>query len=68
MNIEKALDFFNNLKLNKKELKIANRLIIKIKSRLSFLTNVGLYLFLVEHRRLLEGEAASQDHAGGIAT
>tara|TARA_B100000959_G_scaffold181045_1_gene189430 strand:- start:270 stop:3044 length:2775 start_codon:yes stop_codon:yes gene_type:complete len=56
MNIKQALDFFNNLELNKNKLKIADRLVIEIKNRLSFLINVGLsYLTLSRTSSTLSG-------------
>jgi len=56
MNIEKVLDFFNKLELNKNEMKIADKLVIEIKSRLSFLANVGLsYLTLSRASNTLSG-------------
>ncbi|MGK7391950.1 MAG: excinuclease ABC subunit UvrA [Candidatus Cyclobacteriaceae bacterium M2_1C_046] len=47
MPVEQVLDYFKNLNLEKHELKIADRLIIEIKSRLGYLEQVGLsYLTL----------------------
>lgn len=42
MSIEKLLAFFNNLKLNKYDLEIGNRILVEIKNRLNFLNDVGL--------------------------
>lgn len=42
MPIEKALDFFGNIKLTAPEKKVANRLLIEIQNRLSYIDQVGL--------------------------
>ncbi len=56
MSIDKILDFFNNLKLNKEQQEIAELLIREIKNRLSFLVNVGLeYLTLSRMAGTLSG-------------
>lgn len=47
MTVSEAILFFNEIKLNKYEEQVAKRLLIEIKSRLSFLDKVGLgYLSL----------------------
>ncbi|MFA5075506.1 MAG: excinuclease ABC subunit UvrA [Candidatus Babeliales bacterium] len=56
LSIEKALEFFNNLKLNGHDQKIAESLLREIISRLTFLQNVGLsYLTLSRMARTLSG-------------
>ncbi|MEE2700468.1 MAG: excinuclease ABC subunit UvrA [Bacteroidota bacterium] len=56
MSIENALHFFNKLKLDEFDKKIASRLILEIKSRLSFLSDVGLsYLTLARSSNTLSG-------------
>ncbi|ERM82116.1 excinuclease ABC subunit A [Rhodonellum psychrophilum GCM71 = DSM 17998] len=42
MPIEKALDFFGNIQLSAPEKKLANRLLIEIQNRLSYIDQVGL--------------------------
>jgi excinuclease ABC subunit A len=56
MNIEQAIKFFNQLKLNNHDKKIADRLVIEIKNRLAYLYNVGLsYLTLSRPSNTLSG-------------
>jgi excinuclease ABC subunit A len=56
MNIKEAINFFNKLKLNKPEEKIAGRILLEIKNRLSYLDKVGLsYLTLGRKSATLSG-------------
>ena len=56
MSVTDALDFFNNIKLNKAEKEIGERLILEIKSRLYYLNEVGLgYLTLNRKSSTLSG-------------
>ena len=56
MPVEESLKFFNNLKLNPCDKKIAKRLLIEIINRLQFLNNVGLgYLTLNRLSSTLSG-------------
>lgn len=56
-----AIDFFNNIKLNDKEMHIANLVLKEIKSRLAFLENVGLdYLTLSRKAGTLSGGEAQR--------
>ncbi|MDG2058980.1 MAG: excinuclease ABC subunit UvrA [Flavobacteriales bacterium] len=56
MNIKKSIDFFNTIKLNTSEKKIAGRILIEIKNRLSYLDKVGLsYLTLGRKSSTLSG-------------
>ncbi len=56
MPIEKLVGFFNALKLDAHDAKIATRLLVEINSRLAFLTNVGLdYLTLNRKSNTLSG-------------
>ena len=56
MNINEALYFFKNLKLSESENKIAGRILTEIKSRLTFLKEVGLsYLTLSRSSSTLSG-------------
>jgi excinuclease ABC subunit A len=61
MSIEKSLDFFDHLSLSKQEEEIARLILREIKSRLSFLINVGLnYLTLAREARTLSGGEAQR--------
>ncbi len=61
MNVEEALKFFTDLKLDSMKMKIADKIIIEIKSRLSFLNNVGLkYLTLSRSAETLSGGEAQR--------
>ena len=54
--IDELIVFFKNLKLDKHDLKIANRLLKEINTRLGFLSNVGLnYLTLNRKSNTLSG-------------
>ena len=54
--LHKLVSFFNQLKLNNNDSQIAKRLLKEIKTRLSFLTNVGLdYLTLNRKSNTLSG-------------
>ena len=56
LSVTDALDFFNNIKLNKAEKEIGERLILEIKSRLYYLNEVGLgYLTLNRKSSTLSG-------------
>lgn len=56
ISVEKVLDFFNNLTLTPQEEKIAKRLLTEIKSRLTYLSDVGLsYLTLNRLSNTLSG-------------
>jgi excinuclease ABC subunit A len=56
MSVTDALDFFNNIKLNKAEKEIGERLILEMKSRLYYLNEVGLgYLTLNRKSSTLSG-------------
>jgi excinuclease ABC subunit A len=56
MPVSGLLDYFTHLKLTKKELEISSRLLKEIRSRLEFLTNVGLgYLTLNRLSSTLSG-------------
>jgi len=56
MNIKEAINFFNKIQLSKSEEKIANRILIEIKNRLSYLEKVGLsYLTLNRKSSTLSG-------------
>ncbi|MEC8616719.1 MAG: excinuclease ABC subunit UvrA [Bacteroidota bacterium] len=56
LSIKEALLFFNSISLEKEELQIANRLITEIKSRLNYLSDVGLnYLTLSRPTNTLSG-------------
>ncbi len=56
MNIGQALDFFNSIKLNKADAKVAERLTHEIQSRLHYLNEVGLsYLTLDRKSNSLSG-------------
>jgi len=61
MSIKELVDFFENIKLNKEQEKIASLLIKEIKSRLNFLKNVGLdYLTLDRMAGTLSGGEAQR--------
>ena len=54
--LDKVTDFFDNLKLNTYDQKIAKRILIEINNRLEFLNNVGLsYLSLNRKSNTLSG-------------
>ena len=56
MALDKALDFFQNLKLNETDAKVGKRLLMEITNRLSFLNDVGLsYLTLNRLSNTLSG-------------
>ncbi len=56
MPLKNLSEFFNDIKLNKYETKIAGRLLKEINNRLSFLSNVGLdYLTLNRRSNTLSG-------------
>lgn len=56
MTIEDALDFFNNIKLDKRKMQIAEKVLVEIGHRLSFLSDVGLnYLNLNRSAESLSG-------------
>ncbi len=61
MPINTAMEFINNLKLNKTQLKIAEQVIKEIKARLKFLLDVGLdYLTLARSSGTLSGGEAQR--------
>ncbi len=61
MTIEDAFRFFVNLQFSERELLIANQIINEIRSRLSFLLNVGLdYLTLARNAGTLSGGEAQR--------
>ena len=61
MNVEAAVEFFTNLKMDSMKMKIAEKIIIEIKSRLNFLNNVGLkYLTLSRSAETLSGGEAQR--------
>ena len=56
LNIKESIDFFNTIKLNTSEKKIAGRILIEIKNRLCYLDKVGLsYLTLGRKSSTLSG-------------
>ncbi len=56
MSVDKAWDYFKNLKLNENDSKIASRILIEVTNRLSFLHDVGLgYLTLNRLSNSLSG-------------
>ncbi len=61
MSIRDLIDFFDNLKLNNEQTEISSLIIKEIKSRLSFLKNVGLeYLALSRNAATLSGGEAQR--------
>ncbi len=61
LSIEEAMDFFNNLKLSKKEQDISRVVIKEITSRLQFMLNVGIeYLTLDRKANTLSGGEAQR--------
>lgn len=61
MNVEKALDFINNLELTETEKLISHDVIKEIRSRLNFLMSVGLdYLTLTRKAGTLSGGEAQR--------
>ncbi len=59
--IEEALEYFNNLKLNKQQELIGHQIFIEIRERLAFLVNVGLdYLTLSRNAGTLSGGEAQR--------
>lgn len=60
-SISRALEFFSNLKLDKQEQSIADRILKEIKARLGFLVDVGLsYLTLSRSAMSLSGGEAQR--------
>ena len=61
MSIDDAYDWFENLKLNEKEQKIAHLILKEVSSRLKFLKDVGLnYLTLLRSATTLSGGEAQR--------
>jgi len=70
MTIDKALDFFNNLKISKKEEEIANVILKEIINRLQFLIDVGLHYIKLNRKSgtLSGGEAQRIRLASQVGT
>ena len=63
MSVEKALDFFNKIKFNKKDETISKAVMKEIRARILFLNNVGLgYLNLDRESATLSGGEAQRIH------
>ncbi len=61
LSVSKTKDFFENLELSERELKIAERVLKEINERLNFLCNVGLeYLTLARSSGTLSGGEAQR--------
>ena len=61
MSIKHCVEFFNNLKLTRKQIKIARQILKEIKERLNFLAKVGLdYLTLSRSASTLSGGEAQR--------
>ena len=70
MTIDKALDFFNNLKISKKEEEISNVILKEIINRLQFLIDVGLHYIKLNRKSgtLSGGEAQRIRLASQVGT
>ena len=70
MTIDKALDFFNNLKISKKEEEIADVILKEIINRLQFLIDVGLHYIKLNRKSgtLSGGEAQRIRLASQVGT
>jgi len=66
MSIREARNFFESLKLNKKEKIIAERIVKEIISRLSFLDDVGLYYITLD--RTMETLSGGEEQRVRLAT
>lgn len=61
LSIDEAIDFFNKISLNEKQLKIATQVFKEIKARLTFMQDVGLnYLNLLRSAATLSGGEAQR--------